>query len=300
LQSESGENRDADFVFVCSSALENEHTVKIAEEEDPAIKGMEKGKRAGAASGFSILPHCTSCYDPSSLSTATHNDRELVRGPKQMSTACTVQCTNSEGRRIEDFQVHGDMNMSRFCKAKKKLAALGSASYRKILILEMTSRIRVLSLTMMLKLTRRPDVEVKCIWHRIIMAINNVNSKSDSSNEWKRVDGMLSHWEIIMLEWATSTGEMRNHEACHAHEDGNKSHFLETMWLGGKSDAKDKTTSTTKVKGMTNGKLVRPIQGVVFDIRCGSDLLHLCLKNTMHHAPDETRDRCNFSRVHGP
>jgi hypothetical protein len=81
--------------------------------------------------------------------------------------------------------------------------------------------------------------------------------------------------------------------------DDNKSHFMETMWLGGKVDLKDQTASTAKVKAMTNGKLVLPIQGVVFAIQCGSDLLHLALTNTIH-TPDETRDHCNFSRVHGP
>lgn len=81
---------------------------------------------------------------------------------------------------------------------------------------------------------------------------------------------------------------------------GNSSHFLETEWLGGgKSDQKDERASTTKAKGMTNGQLALPIQGLIFDIKCRSDLLHLSLSDTMH-APDKTRDCSNFSRVHGP
>jgi len=125
------------------------------------------------------------------------------------------------------------------------------------------------------------------------------HTDSDSFKEWQMQVVGLSFWQAILLEWATSTGEMRNPEACYCHTDGNKSHFMETMWLGGKVDLKDQSSSTTKVKGMTNGKLVLPVQGVIFDVRCGSDLLHLCLKNTMH-AADETRDRLNFTRVHGP
>jgi hypothetical protein len=92
---------------------------------------------------------------------------------------------------------------------------------------------------------------------------------------------------------------MRNHEACHCHVDGNKSNFMETMWLGGKVDVSDPTESTKKVHLMKKGKLVLPIQGLVFDMRCGTDLMHLALTNTMHIA-DETRDRFNWTRVHGP
>jgi hypothetical protein len=160
----------------------------------------------------------------------------------------------------------------------------------------MSSRIRVISAAVMLKLTPT-GVGVNSIWQKLITAIQSGNS--ESFKEWQQADVTLSYWEVILLEWATSTGEMRNHEACHSHEDGNKSHFMETMWLGGKVDTKDPTGCTTKVQAMTSGKLVLPLQGVVLDIRCGTDLLHLALTNTMH-APDETRDCCNFSRVHGP
>jgi hypothetical protein len=164
----------------------------------------------------------------------------------------------------------------------------------------MMSRIRTPSVLEMLKLTRPTEKKGvwEGVWDTIIAAIKK-NGNSESINEWKRVDCELSHWEIVLLEWAASTGEMRNHEACHSHEDGNNSHFLETVWFGGKVDLKDQSSSTTKAKGMTSGKLVLPIQGVTLDVRCGSDLLHLSLKNTMH-AADETRNRLNFSRVHGP
>ena len=157
-------------------------------------------------------------------------------------------------------------------------------------------RLCVIAAVLMLKLNPT-GVCVDSIWQNLITAIQSGNS--ESFKEWKQEDVTLSYWEIILLEWATSTGEMRNHEACHSHKDGNKSHLIETMWLGGKVNVKDPAGCTTKVQEMTSGKLVLPMQGVVLDIRCGTDLLHLALADTMH-APDETRDRCNFSRVHGP
>jgi hypothetical protein len=160
----------------------------------------------------------------------------------------------------------------------------------------MTSRFRILCVCEILELTPPARAGVESVWLNLRSAIERI---SDSHREWNQACDHLSNWEIVLLEWATSSGEMRNHQACYCHEDGNKSNLLETMWLGGKVRGNDKTTSTTKVKGMTNGKLVLPIQGLVFDIQCGRDLLHLALTNTMH-VPDDTRNCYNYSRVHGP
>lgn len=136
------------------------------------------------------------------------------------------------------------------------------------------------------------------IWARLLAAIQNTDSNSFKA--WQVAEKSLSLWEQILLEWAMSAGELQNHEACGAHHaDGNSSHFLETMWLGGKVDSTDKTKCTRKVQSMQNGKMLLPLQGVVFDMRCGSDFLHLSLCKTIHVA-DETRERCNWSRVHGP
>lgn len=80
-----------------------------------------------------------------------------------------------------------------------------------------------------------------------------------TSAKWNRIDENLTRWEIILLEQATSAGEMRNHEACHADTDGNNSHFLETrMWLGDKVHSNNTGSSTKIVDEMTNGKLARP------------------------------------------
>jgi hypothetical protein len=47
---------------------------------------------------------------------------------------------------------------------------------------------------------------------------------------------LLSCWGIL-LEWACKTGDAQPRGLPY-HQDGNKSHFMETMWLGGKSDSK--------------------------------------------------------------
>jgi hypothetical protein len=284
-----------DFLFMCPSFLRNEDIVEMGIDEDKSIKEMVKGARMGAASGFLLLPHNTTCFDPQSLSVGTHNQRELFRGVNHKSTALSVDYTApATGKRIRWASAYRDMNMSRFSHDSKKRMALVSPCYRRLLIKEMSSRLRCLSVTSLFHLNPLGGPN---IWQQLIAAI--VGRNSASSHQWQTADASVSCWEAILLEWACKTGEMRNHEACRTHQDGNKSHFMETMWLGGKSDSKAATSSTAQVKAMTNGKLVLPIQGVVFDIRCGRDFLHMGLKVTMH-VPDETRDHLNWSRVHGP
>jgi hypothetical protein len=120
LQSKTGKNEDADFIFLGSSFLRNEDTVKMGEEEDAAIKYMAKGCRQGATSGYMLLPHSTTCYDPRCLSEATHNDQVLHHGPNHKSAANSIHYTNAEGKRQHYTSVYHDMNMSRFTKAQKK------------------------------------------------------------------------------------------------------------------------------------------------------------------------------------
>jgi hypothetical protein len=120
LLSETGEYKDADFIFLGPSMVRNEDIVKMGAEEDKAIKGMEMGARQGAASCFLRLPHGTSCYDSKSLSKSTHNDRELSRGKKQESTATTLHYSNNDGRRITFSSLYRDMHMTRLNKVTKK------------------------------------------------------------------------------------------------------------------------------------------------------------------------------------
>lgn len=152
VQSKSGENKDADFVFVCSSAVRNEDIVKMGEEENKSIKEMVKGSRAGPASGYSVLPRDTFCFDPISFALillalillATHNNRVLkTRGPNQQSTANSVSYSNKQNIRKLFVSAYRDMHMGRFSKATKKKEALESECYMRVLMLEMMSRLRI-------------------------------------------------------------------------------------------------------------------------------------------------------------
>ena len=105
--------------------------------------------------------------------------------------------------------------------------------------------------------------------------------------------------ESKLLSWACSTGEMRNHESVKTHFDGNKSHPVETMSLFGRVSINAKNLSKNSVKDMEDGYLLLPLEGVTIKIQCGYDLIHCSLKSTLHLA-DNSRNTCNWSRVHGP
>jgi hypothetical protein len=283
-----------DFVFMAPSFVRNEDTAQMGIEEDVSIRSMATGARMGAASGYLMLPHDTTCFDPRSLSVATQNERALFRGDNHNSTAVSVDYITRRGRKRRWASTYRDMYMSRITTISKKQEALLSSCYRRLLIKEMLSRVRCLAAASLLQLT---PLTLAQPWKKLEDAIDRRHSLA--SNKWHLCDRSLTCWEAILLEWACSTGEMRNHEACCTHQDGNKSHFMETMWLGGKSDPTDTSASTSKVRAMTNGKLVLPVEGLVIDIKCGHDFLHLGLKKTMH-VPDNTRNHHNWSRVHGP
>jgi hypothetical protein len=50
---------------------------------------------------------------------------------------------------------------------------------------------------------------------------------------------------------------------------------------------------------MTQGRLMFPIDGLGLIIECGKDVIHCCLKQTLH-IPDNSRNHSNWSKVHSP
>ncbi len=119
----------------------------------------------------------------------------------------------------------------------------------------------------------------------------------------KTVNEMLkkghSKFESLLLAWALSTGEMRNHQALYAHVDGNKSHCVETLSLFGRVPSNENLSSNRVLSKMKEGYLIFPMDGIAVQMNCGKDLIHCSLQKTLHVA-DRSRDRHNWSKVHGP
>ena len=84
-----------------------------------------------------------------------------------------------------------------------------------------------------------------------------------------------------------------------AHYDGNKCHPVETMSLFGRLPINIKNMTTQVLQNLRSGYLILPLEGVTIQMNCGATLVHCSLKKTVHLA-DNTRDTCNWTRVHGP
>jgi hypothetical protein len=102
-----------------------------------------------------------------------------------------------------------------------------------------------------------------------------------------------------LICWSCSTGQMHNHTAIAAHTDGNKSHEIETLSLFGRLNSRHKKIIHKEVNNMVPGVLCFPIDGLAIKIRCGKDVIHCCLKQTIH-LPDNSRNHSNWSKVQGP
>ena len=119
---------------------------------------------------------------------------------------------------------------------------------------------------------------------------------------WKVTDPTLSNFDCVLLEYACGTGEMRNHQPLRAHTDSNKSHPVESLMLFGKlpeTVATKRCHCTSLVESMKDGMLIQPYERLVWQLRCGHDVLHCRFSNTYHLA-DVSRGALNWSYVHGP
>jgi hypothetical protein len=111
-----------------------------------------------------------------------------------------------------------------------------------------------------------------------------------------------SLFESTMLVWSTTTGQMNNHCAIHAHTDGNLSHEIETMTLFGRIDPSElnlRGTSGDSDFKFKSGYLLFPLDSIVIKLSCAKMNIHCNLKNTFH-VPDNTRNTHNWSKVHEP
>ena len=82
---------------------------------------------------------------------------------------------------------------------------------------------------------------------KTIVIVKSLGLIDDEENKLKALNNILeddmatvelfkknSLFELMLLAWSCTTGEMRNHEAIKAHRDVNKSHKIETLKLFGR------------------------------------------------------------------
>lgn len=283
------------YAMIDSSNVRNEDIVAMSHHETSgSIVSFDQAKRQSTAAGFLIPPLSTS-HDPIQMTVCTKDNRVFLRKESSNSTYATALYINRDSQSVEKVDsVYNDIHMARYSKAQKRRQAEQFASYRRTLCPEMESRLRAKSVL------AHYGIEQGDLWK----SVNDACARSKDRvvvGHWKAIDPTISQWQIFLLEYGCSTGEMRNHQALKAHTDGNKRHTLESMTLFAKVSDKDVVvdTASTLVSKMPRGKLIMLQEGVAIDMACGRDVIHCNLKHTLHLA-DETRDSINWTRVHGP
>ena len=269
-----------DFAMLSPSNFRNLYTVKFSKSETMVITKGLTSHRSGSSGGI-----VTSSTNSKSLSKVTENSRLLTRSKKGVGMKVAYENMNT----VKEYSgVYNQIKMRRLSKYEKKIHALKSDVYRHILISEMKSRIQALFLANYLGYIGSDSLKQFTETDQFSTKILKEMLKKGHS----KFDSML-------LAWALSTGEMRNHQALYAHVDGNKSHCVETLSLFGRVASNENLSSKRVVDKMKEGYLVFPMDGIAIQMNCGIDTIHCCLQKTLH-VPDRSRDRHNWSKVHGP
>ena len=125
--------------------------------------------------------------------------------------------------------------------------------------------------------------------------MENVLKDTVVIDQFRRLN--FSHFDLFLLAWGVSTGAMHNHEALCAHTDANKSHPVETMTIYPRLP--DSFTTEEGRKKLIPAYLTFPLYGFNLKIKCGSQIVHCSLCDTVH-LPDQSRSMSNWSKVQGP
>ena len=266
-----------DFIMMDKVARNNlSDIVTLAKEETQTIAAGKLGNRAGSAGGMVFS------------TTNSHSVRSVENGvfhraPEGCANAVTYV---NKHHQIKTFKsVYNDLFMSRYNKVRKARELIKKSHFREIVIEEMTSRLKSMSIGVEMGI-----IDEKA-FDKLKDAIKNVKHSI-----FKRLG--FNERQCILLDWSSTTGEMRNHQALFCHVDGNTSHSMESLILYGRVPTNHNGTADEIVGNMQDGKLVFPLHGLILNLKAVHNIIHCSLKNSPH-VPDETRDSVNWTRVHG-
>jgi hypothetical protein len=265
--------RAKDFIAVFDSGHSFNDVTKISLREMVSIDEKERSPRDGAAGGIK-LPETQS----RSMSRVTQGPEATMFASGPKGTAMGVAYRNDNGQVKYYGSVYNDLLMDRLSKEDKTMEARNYPSYRRVLIQEM--RTALVCVAVLCYIGFAPFSRSK-IWLPWLKCHYDPEKNFDD----------------LLLDWALSSGEMRNHQACFAHIDGNKSEGIECLSVLGRIDPSG--TRNKLATNTVNGYLYFPLDRFVLEINTNTDTIHCKLENTIH-LPDPSRDIKNWSRVHGP
>ena len=274
--------REKDFILLEKSNFNASSVLEFSLNEMKVISSGKQSPRAGAAGGF-MYPGAKS----SNLSKKTENERIL--SIRKNSVAMSLSYKGDDGKVKSFNSVYRDLFMRRLTSKQKYKEAMRSIGYQRILISEMISRLRTFVLL--------HHLNIVPIQSTIFSFLCYKEDRIKMEKEFIKVGN--SHLDAKLLAWACSTGEMRNHQAVHAHFDGNKSHPIESYTLFGRLSLNLRNMTIRVLNDLEEGYLILPLEGITLKLKCGYDIMHCCLTHTLHLA-DNIRNTCNWSKVHGP
>ena len=231
-----------DFAILDRVDISNESVVAICKQETEHISLLETAKRCGPSGGYAN-PSTDSKFDYISCTPITKENRVFHKNKTGNSTQLTCRYFNGLTQRIVDFeQVYTDPFMARYNKKEKRDGLLQHKCVREKTIVEMKSRVKALVLVDHLGLVN------SSFPGRSMAGLDQAFDRYAINEQcWIEADPGLSPFEMVLLEYACGTGEMRNHQALAAHKDSNKSHFMESMTLFGRIGKCSKKKSDTKL-----------------------------------------------------
>ena len=287
-----------DFVVIYPDGeFDSKDIIEMSREEMLKISSLELSGRSGAAGG--CVKTDTNSH---SLSKCTHGSdtRFIASGPGGVSM--NVQYYNKLGDK-KQINIYNDIFCSRYDKKQKQRMMMEpkNKALRAISIREMKTRL----ITLLICLDN--NIVPSTVDKKTVLEKFCYFWKHDTCESRESVASFITlghnFFESVLLSWACTSGEMRNHEALAAHVDGNKSHFLETLSLFPRIESNEQLESQKNIdsfmKNSCPGLLIFPLEGLILEYYCGRTVINCSLKHTIH-LPDNSRNNRNWSRVYGP
>ena len=271
-----------DFIILERILFDNISILATSLNEMSHISKGVTSSRVGPAGGF-MLPSGSS----KSLSPITANERILMT--RKTSVGLSLSYRNKDNMVKGRNCVYQDLHMKRLNAHQKFKEVMKSIGLQRIMLKEMISRLRSFLII--------HETEIMSYQNTVLSFLKYDKDRISMETKFKSIG--RSDLEAKLLSWCCSTGEMRNHQAVKAHCDGNKSHPIETMTLFGRMPVNVKSMKANVVQSLGEGYLILPLEGLTIKMKCGLDVIHSSLKSTLHLA-DNSRNTCNWSRVHGP
>lgn len=268
--------------FAALGAVDIASRVLVEEAKSRCLEFNNSGHRSGSSTGFVFSDTNSHSRTPVTKKDTT----ELVASPIGVNSTVVYDNTGAlrTGKKppgsIISRGIYNDMNcMDRMTSTQKAKRVLKIPSYRTTLIAEMKSRLSFLGIAHELGLlSQDPFVKLTSFCEKFPKA----------------------PVENVLLEYACSTGEMANYSALPAHDDGNKSHEVETLVYNGRVAINANLKNADKiVNSWSPAFLYCCNAGVLFKIAVGRSIMH-CNLNKIMHVADTSRNDANYSRASGP